>query len=363
MLAARDGELVQIDLDDAAFAADNAATVRAFWEQAAPGLGLGVRFIAEAVERADGNLQHAATLRKHLAGLPAARRRVEDIPRGLAALLERTWQRVATEPIAARGLGILCAAREALTLDELGAVAGWADEAERQAFVRGARELLVETPRPEEPLVGLPAGRSTAAPDGWSTAQPGTQLDVWPHLPPAGQAEYRLHHDSIRAHVAKTIGPAALRAQHGALAQRLAVWPPPAEPTARRYALRHALLHRIEAGDWAGAWRLAADTSFLEAKCREFGAHETEADLAHAAERCRASGDESLRGRFEDLARALGRESHWRRAGGDGGARLEPAAPARLERRRDRSSDEAASRGELPARAARGHAREPRACA
>ena len=40
--------------------------------------------------------------------------------------------------------------------------------------------------------------------------------------------------------------------------------------------------------------------SFLEAKCRELGAHEVEADVA-------------LRERFVDLARALGRESHWRR--------------------------------------------------
>jgi len=57
--------------------------VRAFWEQAAPELGLDARFIDEAVARASGNLQHAAMLRLHLAGLAPEQRRVEDIPRRL----------------------------------------------------------------------------------------------------------------------------------------------------------------------------------------------------------------------------------------------------------------------------------------
>jgi hypothetical protein len=39
----------------------------------------------------------------------------------------------------------------------------------------------------------------------------------------------------------------------------------------------------VEAGEWTSAWRLAADTSFLEAKCRELGAHEIEADVARVA--------------------------------------------------------------------------------
>src|SRR6185369_12449785 len=202
MLEARDGELGRVDLDDPAVAADNDATVRVFWERAAPALGLGARFIDEAVARAGGNLQHAVTLRKHLAGLPAAQRRVETIPRGLAALLVKLWQRITTEPLAVRGLGILCAAREALTLDELGAVAGWVDEAQRQTFVRSASELLVETRRTDE------------------------------------QTEYRLHHDLIRAHIALTLGAAVIRGHHAALARQLATWPPPTEPTSHRYALR-----------------------------------------------------------------------------------------------------------------------------
>src|SRR5689334_20685879 len=90
------GVLVQIDLDDApSFADDNAATVRAFWDQAAPELGLDAAFVAQAVERARGNLQHAVMLRLHLAGLPPELRRVEDIPRGLAALIASAWERIA----------------------------------------------------------------------------------------------------------------------------------------------------------------------------------------------------------------------------------------------------------------------------
>lgn len=116
-----------LDLDDEqAFAADNDATVRAFWEQAAPELELDDQFIVEAVARARGNLQHAAMLRLQLASLPAELRRIEDILRGLAALLARAWERIAAEPVVVDGLGILCAAREALTLDELSAVAAWA---------------------------------------------------------------------------------------------------------------------------------------------------------------------------------------------------------------------------------------------
>ncbi len=115
--------------------------------------------------------------------------------------------------------------------------------------------------------------------------------------------------------MAERLGAATVRAHHGTLAQKLATWPAPKGAAARRYALRHALLHRAEAGDWADAWRLAADMGFVEAKCREIGAHEAEVDVARTGERCRASGsgDEALRRRFADLARALARESHWLR--------------------------------------------------
>jgi WD40 repeat protein len=268
----------QLDLDGADLAADNAATVRAFWEQEAPELGLDVRFIAEAVDRAGGNPQHAEMLRRHLAGLPPERRQVEDIPAGLAGLLARTWGRMRADAAVVEGLGVLCAAREALTLDELHAVTGWAGEAQRSAFKRTALEVLIETRRTE------------------------------------AVREYRLHHDSIRTYVADAVGAATILRHHLALAQQLARWPAPADAAARRYALHHALLHRTEAGAWADAWRVAADVAFLEAKCRYLGVDDAEADVARTAARCRASGDEAHGERFAELARALDRESHWLRA-------------------------------------------------
>jgi WD40 repeat protein len=280
------GVLVQIDLDAQSFAADNAATVRAFWERAARELGVDAAFVAQAVERADGNLEHAAMLYRQLAGTPAEQREVEDIPRGLAALIARAWERIAIDSAVLDGLGILCAARESLTLDDLGRVARWTAVASRQAFVRGAREWLIETRR-----VG-------------------------------GVSEFRLHHDSIRAHIARAIGSDALAAYHLALAERLASWPASVDATARRYALHHALLHRAEAGAWADAWRVAADVKFLEAKCREVGVHDVETDVARTAARCRLNGDEAYSERFADLARALVRESHWLRVSPEATAAL-----------------------------------------
>jgi hypothetical protein len=51
---------------------------------------------------------------------------------------------------------------------------------------------------------------------------------------------------------------------HSGLVRRLAAWPAPLQAVARRYALRHALLHRAEAGGWADAWRIAGDQALDE---------------------------------------------------------------------------------------------------
>jgi len=82
------------------------------------------------------------------------------------------------------------------------------------------------------------------------------------------------------------------------------------------------LIHRADVSDWRDAWCVAGDLSFLEAKCCELGVHETEADVTRLAERCRTSGDDLLRPRAGDLARALARESHWLRAAPEATAAL-----------------------------------------
>src|SRR6185503_11419600 len=137
-----------------------------------------------------------------------------------------------------------------------------------------------------------------------------------------GLDAYRPRHDWVRKLIVDKLGATTLSAHHATLAQRLATWPARSGAPASAYALRHGLSHRAETGDWANTWRFATDVSFLEAKCRELGVHETEVDLANTAERCRATGDAALAQRFEDLVRALGRESHWLRAAPEATAAL-----------------------------------------
>jgi hypothetical protein len=135
--------------------------------------------------------------------------------------------------------------------------------AQRRQFVRGARELLIEV-----------GARATCSSTG-------------------------LHHDSIRGQIAEAIGPmscsAAITARLGAMGWRAGR--EPADPTARRYALRHApapsrrgrRLGRCPGGS-------PRIMSFVEATCLESGAHEAEADMVRTAEHCRTSGDDALRG-------------------------------------------------------------------
>jgi hypothetical protein len=270
----------RVNLDDDQWTSSNEAVVRGFWEAVGPAYQppLPASTVAAAIARAEGNVLHTVMLHDVLRDLPPEQRRVERIPRGLKRLIGEAWDHAAATESVRVGLGLLCAAQEALSLDALAEVAAWSYD-DKERFVRDARQLLLEEPA------------------SW-----------------AGVEAYRPRHDWVRELMAERLGGAALRAHHETLARTLARWPSAMEPTARRYALRHALIHRVEAGAWTDAWRLAADMSFLEAKCRELGAHEAELDVEHVAERCCASGDEALREQFDDLARALARESYWLRA-------------------------------------------------
>jgi len=77
----------------------------------------------------------------------------------------------------------------------------------------------------------------------------------------------------------------------------------------------------------------------LEAKCRELGPHDMEADVTRVAERCRGSKDRDLCWRFADLARAgvrvalaarCARGGRGRQREGRGKEAHEPEADARL---------------------------------
>jgi hypothetical protein len=66
------------------------------WDDPAKLVGSLVAHVPE-VREPDGNERmHPATR----LGLPPAQRRVDDIPIGLAALIEKSWQRIAVDPIA-----------------------------------------------------------------------------------------------------------------------------------------------------------------------------------------------------------------------------------------------------------------------
>jgi WD40 repeat protein len=270
----------RVNLDDNQWASSNEAVVRGFWEAVEPDYHppLPAATVAAAIARAGGNVLHAVMLHDVLRDAPAEQRRAERIPGGLKHLIGEAWDRAASTESVRVGLGLLCAAQQAISLDMLAESAAWSYD-DKERFVREARQLLLEEPA------------------SW-----------------AGATAYRPRHDWVRELMAERLGGPTICAHHETLARTLGRWPSIAGPVARRYALRHALIHRAEAGAWADAWHLAADMSFLEARCRELGAHEAEADAARIAERCRASGNEALRERFVDLTWALGRESHWLRA-------------------------------------------------
>lgn len=269
----------RLDLDDRRWAASNGAVIRGFWKAVAREYRprLPAATTAAAIERAEGNVLYAVMLHDALRSLPAAQRRADRVPRGLKGLFGEIWDRAASHAEVRAGLGILCAAQDGLSLDVLQELTGWSYE-DREHFIRDARQLLLEEPA------------------SW-----------------AGIEAYRPRHDWVRELVNERLGAAMVRAHHATLARQLATWPAPADATARRYALRYALIHRTEAGNPADAWQIASDTSFLEAKVRELGVHEVEADLARAAELCRASQDDVLGLRFDDVLWALARESHWLR--------------------------------------------------
>jgi WD40 repeat protein len=263
-----------LDLDHRRWGASNEAVVRGFWEAIGAELRppLDMATMAVAIARADGNVLHAIMLHDALHDLPASERRADRIPRGLKGLIYEIWDHTASHSAVRRGLGLLCAAQEALSLDVLAELAGWNYD-EKIRFLRDARQLLLEEPA------------------SW-----------------AGVEAYRLRHDWVRELIAERLGAATIRAHHKTLSQTLATWPPPADATRRSYAVRHALAHRLAIHDWSGVHELASDLGYLEARAYTADVFVLEQDLKNAAAKC---PDPPVVRDLAELARALARESHW----------------------------------------------------
>ncbi|APR85051.1 High-affnity carbon uptake protein Hat/HatR [Minicystis rosea] len=147
-----------------------------------------------------------------------------------------------------RGLGLACAAREALPPYLYTELLGGSGR-EGEDFLRVTRPLLLEEPA------------------HWADHR----------------RAYRPYHEHFRQFIAEQIGPKEIRGHHQRIAEALAAWPlSEHDPARRTYALRHAVAHRIEAGALEDALRLCTDIAYLEAKCRALGVPAIERDLEAA---------------------------------------------------------------------------------
>ena len=267
---------------------------QALWAYHGPRLGLPPEYIKTAVRCAEGNPLHASLLADHLERLPIAERAArvgEPVPYGLWGMLEYLSQPLWEEgelqpggPLPARtALGLLCAARIALPLPLLRQILG-------ASFANSAAHG-------EEDFLHI--------------AGPFLHAETTPLGP-----GYRLAHDCFRELVVARLGAQEMRRLHRKLAQTLAAWPlvPAASDREadfyRSYALRYAIHHRVEAGDWTGVEQVCSDVEFLIAKCRDAGTLALENDFAMASSRC---PDPVRQKEWRDLQRAVREETHWLR--------------------------------------------------
>ncbi|WP_438011255.1 TIR domain-containing protein [Sorangium sp. So ce321] len=274
------GNVRRIDLDAPEWAGSNEQACRAFWADQAPRFTprLDAKLVEEAVARADGNLLYAVKLREWLEEQPVTQRRVERLPRGLSGFLEQIWQQLRSLPreqfgLVANGLGLICAAREALPLEEIEAAWGWNDVVAGEDFLRAARALLLEEPA------------------SWR-----------------GARAYRPYHEAFRAFIAEKLGPKRMAELHRRLLETTARWPVAEEESGfrRRYAARHAIAHALAAGEREEVRGFCRDIGLLEALSGEGGPAALE-DALHLG--AKELGD----GEIDLLHRAVRAESHWLR--------------------------------------------------
>lgn len=303
------GSVRRIDLDAAAWATSNDKACREFWAHHGPLFVpvLSGKLIEEAVGRGHGNLLYASKLREWLQDQVPDRRRAERLPHGLGGFLEQVWRQLRTLSgerfgIVCDGLGLLCAAREALPLEEIKAALGWDNLQTGDDFLEATRTLLMEEP------------------EHWR-----------------GARAYRPYHEAFRDFVVEKLGSTRMRELHRQLLRTTARWPlVEGDEFRKQYAPRHAIGHALVAGEREKARALCKDVELLEALCRESGPSALEEALRRAAKEL---GDDEI----GLIHRAIRAESHWlgegsealrmlvynrlRSAGWDA-ARIEPMFPS-----------------------------------
>ncbi|NVJ05735.1 hypothetical protein HUW63_10895 [Myxococcus sp. AM001] len=225
-----------------------------------------------------GNMLYARKLAEWLLEQPAESRRAELLPRGLEGFLFDIWQRLLYQSEGVReGLRMVAVAREALPQSVLALIARWEDaETVGAQFLRAARPFLLEERQQET---------------GYS------------------EVAFRPFHESFRSFILARLGVEGVRRQHRRLAEQLCAWPVDegGEGFRRRYALRHAVRHLLEAGEAKRAIALCTDIEYLEAKCRESGPLDIEADLRMTFTEAQGDAQPALRA----LHQAIQSESHW----------------------------------------------------
>ncbi|MFO0757869.1 MAG: AAA family ATPase [Byssovorax sp.] len=269
-----------IALDGPRFSASAEQACRAVVVERAAALGLAVdpALAAHIVERARGNLLFVHTVLQWLHLDPKGPRRA-PLPEGLDALCHDLTEALfgAEAPAAPQTfLGLLATAREPLPMEVI-------------------HELI-----------------------------PRDILPSWDALPAAARllcqrpsddprAPIGLRHPRFRALVRAAIGPEALSLHHRRIAHTLAAWPPPdrRDLERRRYGLRHAISHALEAGEIPRVERLASDLDYLEVKCREEGPAAVQGDLRRAIPQL---SSEAFVLRISALYRAISAEEHNLRA-------------------------------------------------
>ncbi|WP_437330327.1 WD40 repeat domain-containing protein [Sorangium sp. So ce381] len=203
---------------------------------------------------------------------------MERLPRGLSGFLEQIWQQLRSLPreqfgLVASGLGLVCAAREALPIEEIDAAGGWNEVETGEDFLRAARTLLLEEPA------------------SWR-----------------GARAYRPYHEAFRAFVAEKLGPKRMAELHRRLLETTARWPVEEGESdfRKRYAARHAIAHALAVDEREKARGMCRDLGLLEALCCDEGPAALEDALRLGAKEL---GD----GELDLLHRAVQAESHWLR--------------------------------------------------